>query len=164
MHDTRHRLRYSTATCGGLTRSRRQGARGVRRAARTRGESPQQRTAMKQRKAYSESNHVPHNTSLAHGDATRTVRSAADDTIHACPPEIRQKSGAHTKSSNATCKVPHHAVCIRSGHSMQPNLLLPKRTSSARLASLLSSGVSARDTKPVSPPTRRQCSADSVTY
>ena len=68
--------------------------------------APQQRTAMKQRKAYSESNHVPHNTSLAHGDATRTVRSAADDTIHACPPEIRQKSGAHTKSSNATCKVP----------------------------------------------------------
>ena len=92
-----------------------------------------------------------------------SVKHAADDTIHACAPEIRQKSGARTKASNATCN-PHHAVCIRSGHSMQPNPLLPKRTSSARLASLLSSGVSARDTKPVSPPTRRQCSADSVTY
>jgi hypothetical protein len=42
--------------------------------------------------------------------------------------------------------------------------MLRKRTSSARRASLLSSGVSARDTKPVSPPTRRQRSADSVTY
>jgi hypothetical protein len=107
-------------------------------------------------------------TTLARSMATRTtshaecssVKHAADDTIQCVrarnPPEIRRKSGAPT--SLAT----QHAPCSVNTVISLP--MLPKRTSSARLASLLSSGVSARDAKPVSPPTRRQRSADSVTY
>ena len=72
----------------------------------------------------------------------------------------RQKSGTQIRSGNAT-RIMHRAYRTGTAYILH---MLPKRTSSARLASLLSSGVSARDTKPVSPPTRRQRSADSVTY
>jgi hypothetical protein len=63
----RHRhARSGHAACGVLTCSRRRGARGVRRTARE--VQPAATHAMKQRKAYSNVNHVLHNTSLAHDD------------------------------------------------------------------------------------------------
>ena len=90
----------------------------------------------------------------------RNVKHAAVDTIHVCAPEILQKSGAH--ASLATQPAPCSVHMVGAQHTALR--MLRKRTSSARLALLLSSGVSAKDTKPVSPPTRRQRSADSVTY